>query len=1150
MRKVVKNTLTALLVMGVAAGSLRVYADDRGTTQPITSVTKTQQEETEILNDPEFEDIVEVPEQKIDASKANIQDETQQNNDIVKPVSHQARVQVLADSQTLEVGKTASYRIVVGVDGANEIIPNLDLIIQLPNVVDGTAVQFNQNLETLALRDVIPSYDANTNQLYYHLTNLSGGFDTTLMLKLETENGSALNGQQLLVQAIISGDTIAEISSDASIELVANQNASISNKLRGIMVNDIPVDRSSIRYLDEAIFDVGFSINKFETGTVAPDTTDMIRFSYTLPEGVDYVRDSSGKTPTINGKTITWEFDATTNEDAEYYFNVNFNIITKVSGNLTLFSTVDTIAASDVKFIDGSSKNFQTKASVMISPNFEYVPDALFGGGPLTSVFSGPADSFGGVGWINNDDPSVTDGATLGWRLYLSSLDATSPIHGLNSYDAFFMPDQALNVTQIYTGKFYQRPSSAFPAGIPAEEDVFFSLSFRYAGETEWQRSIAELKQERYYYADEMGIDPNKKVSEIWFHFHDGENNIFADSVDFVQETMFKIPTGLTNMNLTVFTTIDEGYVGPVQSNAGIAYSGWYPQKEDLTNSYRTDQQSKYVPTDLKDKYYSDINSQYESRLAPKTAQVVTAPEGITRFIKSNITFNEKQSNLVNQGDNFIRLEINNDAASTQTMTGPFTTYALVDHGVEILDLDTIPNATVTVADTNYQNSNRTLLKIDLNVERLEINRRAIVRIPVRISENAPNTINVQMFGYLNETFSVSDVSNTDGSFTIRTTDSHDFDGDNDFDEYVYSTKNTFTYRNAYDFVATATAHDNLSVTMHPNTMQSFDLTVFNEKDTPFSSLELIGVLPRINDTFVTNDEHRNSVFDVYLTGPIRLPEGYESLFDVSYSTSQEPLIEGVLDINKDPELMPMTYPTEVDDQPWLSESEVNDFEAIKSFKISMKKDGGSIHEASLQFKMDAHINAPNLTGDEALADRIAFFSFGIAANQSNIFETQSVSVIYEKTPVYTIAGRDVEMYLSDVNQLIADQTFNDKLLESINPIVTKNDEIVVDPMVVATILDEPVNYAPGTYTVNLSYYDTLRSALAETTVVLTILDDPAEPIEPTEPTEPTDPVDKEETLPSTGVSENRIGYALAVAGLGMSIVAGLRRKRERNTSH
>ncbi|WZU01114.1 hypothetical protein MGH68_16825 [Erysipelothrix sp. D19-032] len=81
--------------------------------------------------------------------------------------------------------------------------------------------------------------------------------------------------------------------------------------------------------------------------------------------------------------------------------------------------------------------------------------------------------------------------------------------------------------------------------------------------------------------------------------------------------------------------------------------------------------------------------------------------------------------------------------------------------------------------------------------------------------------------------------------------------------------------------------------------------------------------------------------------------------------------------------------------------------------------------------------------------------------NQSNIFETQSVSVIYEKTPVYTIAGRDVEMYLSDVNQLIADQTFNDKLLESINPIVTKNDEIVVDPMVVATILDEPVNYAP-----------------------------------------------------------------------------------------
>lgn len=1178
MRKHIKSIIAASLVVGVTLGSLRIHADDI-TTSP---VTQTEVADEASVIDPTFDDIVDVQEQKAadkerdkaisvdadnhDVAQRNLElknedkevtttDEPEQENQVAVPtevVKHTARLQVLAEDTTLEVGKTVSYRIVFGVDGGNNVIPNLDLTLQLPSIVGEQGVIFNQDLETLAIRGVVPEYDAVTKQITYHFQNISGGFDTSMILKLETENGSALNLENLTVTASVAGSTISEVTSEATTTLIANQNASISNKLRGIIVNGVPVDRSSIRYLDDAVFAVGFSISRFETGTVAPSTEGTMRFDYTLPEGVDYVSDTSGVTPEINGKTITWHFDANQNADEEYYFNVNFNIVTKVSGNLALFSTVDTVASSNVSFIDGSSKAFETKASVMISPNFEYAPDALFGGGPLTSVFSGPADGIGGVGWINNDDPSVTDGATLGWRLYLSSLDATSPIHGINSYDAFFMPDEALNVTQIYTGTFYQRPSSAFPAGIPVEEDVFFSLSYRYVGETEWQRSVAALQPESYYHAEDIGIDPNKKISEVWFHFYDGEHNVFADTVDFDRDSIFKLPKGLTNMNLTIFTSVDQGYVGPIQSNAGIAYSGWYPQKDDLTNSYRTDQQSKYVPEDVKVSWYSDVNSQYESRLAPKTAQVVTAPEGISRYIKSNISLSDSKYNLINSGDNYLRLDINNDVASTQALSGPFTMYALIDHGVTVKDLEAIPNATVTVVDENYHDANKTLLKIEMAVDRLEINRRAVVRIPVHIAENAPNRINVELFGYLNEDFSVSDVSNVDGSFTIRESDRHDFNGNGNVEELIYTTKNTYTYRNAYDFVATNTVDSNVVTSVNPNSTQVVDLTVFNEKDTPFTSLELIGVLPSIEDTFVLSDTERSSKFDLSLSGPIILPEGYEDAFDVTYSTSKEPSIVNVLDRHTDADLKPIDYPSQVDDQPWVDASEVSDFSTIKSFRISLKAGAGPISQDALNFKLPTQVQTPQLTGDEALNDRTAFLSFAVGANQANVFETQALSFVYEKTPIYTIEGDNVTMYLKDVQAHVASGNLISKIIEFANPLVQKNDITILNPNVGAVIINAPEVYTAGVYEVQLSYYDTARAARVQTTITLTVLADPTAPIEPIDPTDPTNPTDPvaptqpevgEDVLPNTGVASNNVGYILVTLGLGMIAFTLIKRK-------
>ena len=364
------------------------------------------------------------------------------------------KIQIIPSSESIEVGRIAQYQIYITLDGSIKEYTNVQVKIALPGMVKSNYVDFSQNLDELKIKGVAPSYNQEENILVYNFSKLNGGFETSILLKLNTVNGSPVNGSALTINASLTADEMTASNAEASTALVANMNASVSNKIKGILVDGEIVDRLSIKYLDETVFAVGASVNKYVSGSLQLQEGSKVVISYTLADGIAYISDTSGVTPTVVGNTYTWEFDASSNEDDDYYFVQNFNIITKIEGDLTLFSKVKNSATYEFTYVDGTEKTFKADATVVVSPNFDYVlPDQLVGF-PYSSIFSGPSDDRGNVGWINNDDISVTDGAILGWNFYLTPLEATTSTHKNNTYNVFFHPDENLNFRNMYSGDF------------------------------------------------------------------------------------------------------------------------------------------------------------------------------------------------------------------------------------------------------------------------------------------------------------------------------------------------------------------------------------------------------------------------------------------------------------------------------------------------------------------------------------------------------------------------------------------------------------------------------------------------------------------------------------------------------------------------
>ncbi|QIK70256.1 hypothetical protein G7062_08120 [Erysipelothrix sp. HDW6C] len=1129
MRKSIFKYVSLTLCLFLITTSLRVFADTE-TEVPSEAIQETNIEDTESVTDEDHSEAV-TKNTEHETESAPVEKEQEpigvmgSSGGAITPF--QASIHVEATSDTLEVGQVAEYRIFFTLPGSADSYKNVRLILNLPNALNDTSIRFDQNLKELEVRGIVPIYDAVNHTLTYDFNEIEGGFESSITLKILTENGYPLNGEALTLEAKVTGDNLLDVESSATTTLVANYNASLSNKFNGILDEDgVLVARESIRYLDTAQYGIGLSVNRYTAGSLALQANSDLKISYTLPEGLQYISDTSGVTPVVNGKTYTWTFPANTNQSEEYYVSINFTLDVKVDGDFVNFSYVNNEAVASITFVDGHTQSFTAIAKTMVSPNYEFTPPPLIGETALTSVFSGPKDGLGGLGWIANDDPSVYDGANLGWRFYLTSIGATNPEYGLNSYDVFFMPDENINITRMYSGDFVSRAANEYPmAPLEPGQSVQYSISIKYVGEDTWTQGLDSVAVSRFYTAEELGIDPSRKVEVLWMHFHDNEEAIFVDNVEYT--TWQNILPGITSTNLRFYTSVDEGYIGSIESKSAMAYAGWDSE------GYLVTGQSDNVPADVRASSYREIGAGVESRLSPKTAQVIRAPEGKSRYVRSNISLANTTSNLIKSGSNTLRMDIINDISSIKRIGGPLTSYALIGEGIVLNDVSAATGGTVSVLDTNYQGSGKTLIKLEYTVDSLHPNSYTRIEIPVTVSENAPFKIDLQLIGYLAEDFEVADTSNANGTFTLKKEDTYHFNGNEPSNDFVYVTDNSYTYTSAYEYFASANIKGLPSIEVYENGSATMTLSVHNNKTNPMKSLVLIGVLPTREDTFVLNDDARQSKFDMNLTGPIVLPEAYANAFDVYYSTSKEPLVNGILDANIGSIQNGIPPLSLVDDQTWLNENEVSDFASIRSYKIVMKTGSASILESVISFEVPLQVDQTNLTGLESIDNRIAYASYAVAVNEASPLEAQAVQFIYTKTPRYDVSGNNVTMNLRDAQTAVTSNTFMDNLTLNVGAIAHKDGVLVPEATIALELQGDMNKLEVGVYTVNLSYSDgTRRSILAENTVTLTIIDE----------TKPSP------TLPSTGIAQNVLPFyfvGLGIAILGYNVLSTKYRKRD-----
>ncbi|MDH6365892.1 MULTISPECIES: hypothetical protein [unclassified Breznakia] len=939
-------------------------------------------------------------------SDQNITDENSQVEDTLS-VNKEASLTLNALASTVEVGTSANYQLYFSLHGQGQVYSNVTLIVNLPEAIDQSDILFNQDVAELSLQGVVPTYDPNAKTLTYTFGSLEGGFESSTIIKVATRNGASLNDVVLTSSAKVvdAGNELANTSAQAT--LLSQYNGSISHKFLGIMKDDLLKETSSLHPGEQGVYGLGVSVNRFDAGSLEPLASSQVEVTYEMPEGLSYVSDTSAVTPTIDGQRISWLIPIDGNANDEYYFVKNFNLVLQVADDVEYFTQVETNAIANITYADASTVEFKTDATVMVVPDDSTDLPQYENGGGYLSTFRGPTDSIGGLGMKDNVNISTTDAALLGWGMYFTSNNATSPNAGMNAYDVFMNPDEHLNISKFYSGDYYFRPSTTYGTGkgelYPMEEAVNFSLSVRYVGESEWTRLVKRLEPSTLYTSEQLGIDSTKKIETIWMHAwaaqENGQNEEFADYLQYTQNNWQSLPAGLTTTNVAMYTTVDKGYIGSLESTGGISYSGWNA-KYTIANGI-----TKYVPEDLQATCdYDQLSDAWQSGLTPKTAQIIKEPEGISRYVKANAYLKDESNGIVGDGENTLYFDVVNDVASLYPMKGKFVDYALIDNDIIIGDVSLSTGGTITVIDTNYKNQGKTLVKLEYEQDVLAMNHLMRIAVPVHIDENAGYKFDVQMFGYLNEEFEVATTTNADGSITSKISDVEDFDQDGDTSEFAYSTHNTYMYRNAYEFIASAlVGQDTFAQTGFVSTTDknvNLALVVENVKGNPIKNLIAIDVLPTLDDTMVLNDEQRLSRFNVSLNGPVVLPKGYEDNFDVLYSTSSEPKVDGILDANVADHLQNLEQPNNITDAQWVSYDDVADKTQIKSFMIVQKEDSASIKESCLQFEVPLTANTLALTGTEALADRIAYNTFAVGVNDASVVESNEAAIVFEKTVV------------------------------------------------------------------------------------------------------------------------------------------------------
>ncbi|WP_088810091.1 isopeptide-forming domain-containing fimbrial protein [Listeria sp. ILCC796] len=911
-----------------------------------------------------------------------------------------ADIDIAPVNASVQAGQDTVFALNFKVTGSQITYQNANITIDLP--ANGS---FTQDLNELAIFNVVPSYDANAHRLTYHFDTLSAGQAEQVIIKVHTENGVTTDGTQFVAKASFTADNFTgNATDDATVTAKASSSVSVSKAYVETLKNGTASSDPAVEG-DTGVWSIKVNADAKDTGLLYFKEGSKIKVVDTIPAGLTYVSDDSGGVYDSAARTVTWEFDAPTIDaqkavaSGDSLFNKTIEVRTTYDAGITeITSYTNTATVSAVDYSDQAISKDAT-AKTYAGPFGGDVPAPS--GTLITPVHYGPKDAEGGVGGDSaNPNPSVYDSARLGFSIALTNYTTNSRTMDYDKYEVNYNIDDALNLSEFVINPSDYNPDFAPPDAVsvdPSKEskvDIYVTINGQ-------EQLLAQGVGPGTYKLHDYGIADGTHVSKIRYSYQ-------------------YRPAGYNNW-IYMYYSVESGYTGTISNTVSYDVTGYDVAGNQV--SWNND---------------ADMNDS-STLTGERTATIVPKPAGSIPILSSSIKIVNQENGIVQPGRNFVQGQLANDTSSVEKAGSPLEEMLLLPKGVTVDEANPMyqmadqltwgsattdgnnEEGTIKIVDSNYNGTGQQLIHVKWNEDSLYPGKSISYFFAVNIAEDAPSTLTPMVYGSVGDAnFDVPTQTGDVITNSVKVQDTNDINGNGNVDENLVVSGNKY-YILREDKITTSklvkgdqdTEFSKFGHTSLGGTID-YQLNLTNDGETQVNQMVLMDVLPSVGDLGITDNTQRGSQFTPIMTGPITVPAEWAGKVAITYSTATNPTRDDLTENVLYPETTtPITNPIDAQQPNWMDATSVMDWSQIHSFKITLL-DNASFNTGdniALNFSMQAptvlDASLTNPTIDEQT--RAAWNSFAYASNNLQAVEPERVGVVVNDVPEEPVIHKDVE---------------------------------------------------------------------------------------------------------------------------------------------
>lgn len=895
-------------------------------------------------------------EQKPVKEKGDMNKDSGKSGSVVTPFAGNLNVDVdLSPIESeIESGKRARYLLTFKSTGANnEFLEGTTLRVILPS---NHEAEFNQDLEDLKIAGVTPSYNPDTNALWYNFRDeLRPGrtYETTIVVdthSLITPNNTEFEARATLTLNRNKPNE-EQFNTSGVVTAKAEGSIDISKKFR-----EARKGGDTQKYPkpgDYLIWDIKVSIPKKDIGQLGLNENAVIRITDEVPNFLDIPEnenlltvDGTRRPDRVNRaqKRLVWEIDAPTlaqqkNREGELY-TIHLAVRLQASDN-SAGKLLKNTAKVSAQFI-GQSQRVEVSASGVVGIMDSDGPPEEIVGIIFNPRHSGPSDSEGKIANREDDNtlnpnPNVTDDAIL---RFSHGFTATPPgaYKMIRNYVSYYNIDENLVLQEIKTPGdwFYARSEEELQKKTPLDNvpklDVIAVLA-----------NGDEIKKEKVDHRstltrEDFGIGPNQRIKQVRF-----ESNW--------------LPEGAFANQRAIYTfTVKDGAKGKVENTFNFTAEKRPSKKDGENYCWRGELKKKAGEEICFYDYEADPHSLHDRIADPRHATITSGQNLGIPTATIAVELMDADRGEVVPGENRLRIRLRNESSSAVNFKEQMEASVLLPLGIKIkssANLVTqygngVPvNGGRRILDDNFKGSGRQLIRVRWNdLMPLEPGRMLDAYFDVNISPDIAPEVTFEVFGFIgNKDLKVPTISgNPTITTSIKEKDRDDLNDNGDRNENMVTSGRRYKVRGYYDLETEKLIKGELDDDWglvgqtKPGGEIKYKLKLTNNTGKDVHLMTLMDVLPSVGDLGITDNTHRGSKFTPTLEGPIEIPQAWKGKVEVLYSYEKNPWRNHLTRNTIWPDsATKLENPPDAKAPRWKTEAEVaGQFDKVHSFKIEL----------------------------------------------------------------------------------------------------------------------------------------------------------------------------------------------------------------------